>query len=272
MQAAKEHLVVKEYPDGLFSWVDLSTTDTAGAKAFYSGLFGWEADDTPIDMGGFYTTFRVDGFSVAGMGELPPDMQAQGVPPNWSSYVKSSDVNAVAAKVAAAGGAIIMPPMDVMEEGRMMIASDTTGAVFGVWQPKNHIGAQLVNIPNTLVWNELQTRDVETGKAFYEAVFDWAVEIDKSGYVMFRNNGRMQAGMLTMNEAFGDDVPPNWAVYFLVEDVDASVTKAQDLGGTILVPTMPAGEMGHFAVIQDPQGAIFSIIHFNGPVDSPPGY
>ncbi len=272
MQAAKEYQVVKEYPDGVFSWVDLSTTDTAGAKAFYSGLFGWEAEDTPIDMGGFYTTFRIGGYSVAGMGELPPDMRAQGVPPNWSSYVSHSDTDAIAAKITAAGGTVMMPPMDVMEEGRMLLAIDTVGAPFGVWQPKQHTGAQLVNIPNTLVWNELQTRDLETGKTFYEAVFGWTNEADDSGYVMLRNNGRMQAGMLEMNEAFPDDVPPNWAVFFLVEDLDASSQKAEELGGTILVPPTPAGEIGHFSVVQDPQGAVFTMIHFNGPVDPPPGY
>lgn len=273
MQVAKEFSVVKEYPDGLFSWVDLSTTDPAGAKAFYNGLFGWEAEDLPIDGGGTYTMFRINGFDVAGMGEITPDMTAQGIPPAWASYVNHSDADAVAAKVAQAGGTMIFPPMDVMDQGRMFFATDPTGAMFGVWQPKTHIGAQLVNIPNTLVWNELQTRDVEAGKAFYEAVFGWTNESDDGGYVMLRNNGRMQAGMLEMNEAFGDDVPSNWAVYFLVEDLDASVKKAQELDGTILVPPMAAGEMGHFSVIQDPQGAVFTVIHFNGSVvDLPPGY
>ena len=264
--------VVKEYPDGLFSWVDLATSDPVGAAAFYGGLFGWEAEALPIDMGGTYTMFRIDGHNVAGMGELSPEMQAQGIPPNWSSYVKHSDADVIAAKTTAAGGMVVMPPMDVMDQGRMMLATDTTGAAFGVWQPKNHIGAQLVNVPNTLVWNELATRDVAASQAFYEAVFGWTNESDESGYVMFRNNGRMQAGMLAMNEAFGDDVPPNWAVYFLVEDINASSQKAKALGGILIVPPTPAGEMGHFSVIQDPQGAIFSIIHFNGPIDPPPGY
>ncbi len=263
--------VVKEYPDGLFNWVDLATTDTEGAKAFYAGLFGWQAEDLPTDVGVPYTMFKIDGYNVVGMSAMPPDMQKQGVPPMWSSYVKHSDVDAITAKAEAAGATIVMPPMDVMDAGRMMFAQDPTGATFGVWQPKNHIGAKLVNQANTLVWNELHTRDSKAAQAFYEAVFDWTVSRDPSGYGMFANNGRTQAGMLTMDESFGE-MPPNWGVYFLVEDVNAMSAKVKELGGNILVPVTAAGEVGNFSVVQDPQGGTFTIMEFSGPVDAPPGY
>lgn len=264
--------VVKSYPDGIFCWVDLSTTDPAGAKAFYSALFGWEIEDRPIDGGGVYTMLNLGGHSVAGMGELQPEMQAQGIPSHWMSYVKHDDVDGVAERVAAAGGILLFPPMDVMDQGRMIMAQDSTGAMFGVWQPNRHTGAELVNQPNTLVWNELQTRDAAAAQAFYQAVFDWESQVDApSGYVMFAVDGRRQAGLMQMDESWGD-VPPNWAVYFQVEDVAAYQARAEELGANILVPMMPAGEMGHFAVIQDPQGAVFTIMKFNGPSDPPPGY
>lgn len=264
--------VVKEYPDGIFCWVDLATTDPAGAKAFYAALFGWEGEDQPLDGGGVYTTLHLGGHRVAGMGEMQAEMRAQGIPSHWSSYVKHSDADGVAERVAAAGGILIVPPMDVMEEGRMMVAQDPTGAIFGVWQPNRHTGAELVNQPNTLVWNELQTRETAAAQEFYHAVFGWEGEVaDESGYVVFAQNGRRQAGMLAIDESWGD-VPPNWAVFFQVEDVAAYQAKAQELGANILVPIMPAGEMGHFAVIQDPQGAVFTIMKFNGPSDPPPGY
>ena len=143
--------VVKEYPDGIFCWVDLSSTDPEGAKAFYAGLFGWEIEDRPTDMGPVYTMLMIGGKTVAGLGPLSPDLQAQGVPSFWSAYVKSDDANGVAARIAEAGGIVMMPPMDVMSEGRLMMAQDPTGAMFGVWQPRQHIGAQLVNMPNTRV-------------------------------------------------------------------------------------------------------------------------
>jgi predicted enzyme related to lactoylglutathione lyase len=263
--------VVKSYPDGVFCWIDLATTDPAGAKAFYRGLFGWEFDDRPIDGGGVYSMAQIEGYNVAGLGEMPPDMQAQGMPSFWASYVKHSDVDAVAAKVAAAGGTLMFPPMEVMNEGRMAMLQDPAGAVVGVWQPKNHTGAQLVNRPNTLAWNELQTRDSEGAKSFFGAVLGWTIDTDPSGYLLCKVDGRTQAGIMQMDESWGD-VPNNWSVYFMVEDLEASVAKVKELGGNVLVPPSAAGEMGQFSVVQDPQGGSFIIMQFNGPMDPPPGY
>lgn len=262
--------VVTSYPDGIFCWVDVTTTDPEGAKSFYTRLFGWEADDVSTDEGYIYTMFRLDGKSVAGLGRMSPDMQAQGVPSFWSSYVKHNDVDSVAAKVTAAGGTLLVPPMDVMEEGRMMMAQDPTGAVFGVWQPRKHIGAQLVNMPNTLSWNELQTRHTEAASAFYQSVFGWTGKADENGYVVLAQDGRRQAGILPMDESWGD-IPSNWAVYFMVEDIEATVEKARELGAHVHVPPTPAGEIGRFAVLQDPQGAVFTIIQLSIPADPPPG-
>ncbi|GAB4164394.1 MAG: VOC family protein [Candidatus Promineifilaceae bacterium] len=260
--------VVTSYPDGVFNWVDLSTPDTAGAAAFYTALFGWEHEDIPISMGGFYTMLRMDGKNVAGLGSMSPGME--GVPAFWASYVKHSDADAIAARISEGGGTVMMPPMDVMEEGRMLIAQDPTGAMFGVWQPRNHIGAQLVNMPNTLIWNELQTRDAAAAEAFYAHVFGWTAARDDSGYVVFAADGRRQAGMMQMDDSWGP-VPPNWAVYFMVDDLEGKVAKAQELGGNVLVPPTSAGEMGRFAVLQDPQGGVFTVMAFSGPVDPPPG-
>lgn len=264
--------VVKRYPDGVFCWVELSTTDPAAAKAFYTGLFGWEIEDIPTDMGGTYTMLKLEGKNVTALSAMPPDMQSQGIPPFWTSYVKHSDINAIAEKMAAAGGTVMFPPMAAMEYGRMTMGQDPTGAAFGVWQPANHIGAELVNRPNTLVWNELQTRQPDEAKAFYGSVFGWIDETDESGYVSYKQDGRTHAGMITMDENWGPEVPNNWTVYFLVEDVAAKVELAQELGGTAIVPPTPAGDMGIFSVVQDPQGGTFSIMSFNGPVDPPPGY
>lgn len=163
--------VVRQYPDGVFCWVDLITPDQNGAKAFYTALFGWEADDRPIDVGGTYTMLQLEGKNVAGLGEMQPEMKSQGMPAFWTSYVKHDDVDSIAAKISEAGGNLMFPPMNVMDSGRMTTAMDVTGAAFGVWQPQEHIGAQLVNIPNALVWNELQSRQPDEAKAFYESVF-----------------------------------------------------------------------------------------------------
>jgi predicted enzyme related to lactoylglutathione lyase len=262
--------VVTQYPDGVFSWIDLSTSDVEAAKEFYTALFGWEADDLPTDQGTLYTMFQLDGKNVAGGGPMDPNMQQQGVPPFWTSYVKHDDVDAVAARASEAGGTLVLPPMDVMEEGRMAIVQDPTGATVGIWQPRNHIGAQLVNIPNTLVWNELQTPDADAARSFFADVFGWTYDVDENGYVTIVQDGRRHAGMMQIDESWGE-VPPNWSIYFLVENLDETVGRVEELGGNILVPQTPAGEMGRFAVVQDPQGGVFSVIEYQVPADPPPG-
>ena len=63
--------------------------------------------------------------------------------------------------------------MDVFDSGRMAFIVDPTGAQLGLWQPKNHIGAGIVNTVGAMCWNELLTRDAQTAKAFYSAIFGW---------------------------------------------------------------------------------------------------
>ena len=263
--------VVKNYPDGVFSWVDLGTTNSEGAKSFYGDLFGWSFLDVPTSSGVIYSMAQLEGYMVAGLGPMDPESQAQGVPPHWTSYVKHNDVDAVAARAADAGGVVMMPPFDVDESGRMTIIQDPTGAMFGVWQPGTHIGAQLVNIPNTLVWNELQTRDIDEAQAFYSTVFDWTYQTDAQGYVLCKADDRIQAGMMAMTEDMAD-VPPNWTHYFLVEDAEAFVEETKKLGGNVIVPPTSAGEIGDFSVLQDPQGAVFSVMRYDQPPSPPPGY
>ncbi len=263
--------VVSRYPDGVFSWVDLATSDPEGAKKFYGGLFSWAFVDMPTDSGTIYSMAQLEGYNVAGLGPLDAGMQEQGVPPFWSSYVKHDDVDGVAARAADAGGTVMFPPFDVMDAGRMTMIQDPTGAAFGVWQPGNHIGAQLVNIPNTLTWNELQTPALDAARSFYAAVFGWTYDVDENGYVAVKADDRVQAGMMQFTEQMAN-VPPNWSIYFLVDDVESSAAKVGDLGGSLLLPVTAAGQVGSFCVAQDPQGAVFCIIEYSGPASPPPGY
>lgn len=264
--------VVKGYPDGLFCWVDLATSDLEGAREFYSGLFGWEAEEIPTGEDSVYLMFRMAGNNVAGAGSLDAQMEAQGVPSHWSSYVKHDDVDGIAQKAVKAGGQVLFPPMHVMEEGRMTMIQDPSGAVFGVWEPRNHTGAQLVNRPGALTWNELQTRDLDAAKAFYHDVFGWEYKVDAQGYVACSQDDRVQAGMMAMDENWDENAPPNWAVYFLVDDIEETARKVEELGGDIVVPPTAAGEMGEFSVIRDPQGGVFTAMEYRGAADPPPGY
>ena len=214
---------------------------------------------------------QLESQNVAGLGPLDPEMQKQGIPPHWSSYVKHDDVDGVATRATEAGGVVLFPPFDVMDAGRMTMIQDPAGAVFGVWQPKNHIGAQLVNVPNTLVWNELQTQDPEGARNFYTSVLGWDYDVDPNGYVAVKAGDRVQAGMMKMTGEMAE-VPPNWSLYFLVEDAAASAERAAELGAYVIVPPTPAGDIGTFSVLRDPQGAVFSVIEYNEAAPPPPGY
>ncbi len=265
--------VVTSYPDGVFNWIDLSTTDIAGARAFYSGLFGWQANNVPVgDSGMDYTFFELDGHAVAGGGQMMPEQQAAGQPAAWTSYVKYDDIDTAVARAEAAGGTVLMPPMEIPNSGRLAVLIDPSGAVFGIWSPSPFPGAALVNMPATLAWNELQTRDLAAARAFYEQVFGWTTSAMPDGYTTFAVDGRMQCGSMAIGGERWAGVPSNWAVYIMVEDVDAAAARVAELGGAVLVGPHAAGEMGRFIVVRDPQGAIFTAMQFNGPMDPPPGF
>jgi uncharacterized protein len=244
-----------EYEAGVPIWVDLSTTDVKSAGAFYSGLFGWQAQDLGPEAGG-YNMMLLNGKMAAGLGPT----QGPGQPPAWSTYVKTEDAAATADKVKQAGGTVVMPPFDVMGQGHMGVFQDPGGAYFSVWQPGQHRGAEVVNDAGAFSWNELATRDIDGAKRFYAQVFGWGAETH-GDYTEWKVSGRSVAGAMPMGDRYPPQVPPHWLVYFTVTDCDASAAKAQQLGGQVLVPPMDV-EPGRFAVIQDPQGAVFGIIKY----------
>lgn len=248
------------YTPGTFCWTDLSTTDAAAAKRFYTQLFGWTAVDMPVGPDMTYTMLQIEGKDVTALYQQGPE--EQGMPPHWNSYVSASSAEDIAARAKALGGTVLVEAMDVMDLGRMAIVQDPTGAVLGVWQPKSYIGAGLIGQTGALCWNEVATRDTQKAGEFYTQLFGWTSKTEDMGgtfYTVFFKGDQMSAGMLQITPEWGD-VPPHWMVYFAVDDCDASVEKAKSLGGQVLVPPRDVPGTGRFATLQDPQGAVFSII------------
>jgi len=249
------------YTPGTPCWVDLGSPDLDASIGFYNGLFGWEVPETAnSEATGGYRQAMKGGKPVAGM---MPLMQ-EGQPPAWSSYVSVADADAAASAVKEAGGSVVAEPMDVMELGRMAVFTDSAGAFFGVWQPGTFIGAELVNEPGALSWNELNTRDVEGAKAFYGAVFGWTFEDNDMGeagqYTTISSGEDMVGGILNMTErGVPGEVPAHWQVYFAVEDTDAAVEQAKQGGGNVMVPPMEV-PAGRFSILLDPHGASFAVI------------
>ena len=256
-----------KYDPGTFCWVDLATTDASAAKEFYCQLMGWDFEDRPTDAGIPYTILQKGGKNIAGLWQMDGGMQEQGVPPHWSSYVAVESVDDVLAKVGSAGGTVLMEAADVMEEGRMAVVQDNTAATFGLWQPRNHIGADLMYEPGSVGWNELQTTDVAAASTFYASVFGWSRHEADMGEGKTYNEIKMGeqpvGGMMAIDPEWGE-VPPHWDVYLCVEDCDASAAKAASLGGTVMIPPTSVSNI-RFAVVQDPQGAYVGIVHVTGP-------
>jgi uncharacterized protein len=258
------------YEPGTFSYAELATTDVADAKRFYGGLLGWQFEDVPVPDNEPYTIARIDGDSVAGLTPQQPQQRDAGIPPHWFNYITVASADETATRVTELGGTVHAGPFDVMDQGRMAVIADPTGAMFGIWEPRAGIGAELVNEPGSLTWNDLATNDTGAATRFYTELFGWKIEevdtgdappywqIGHGGGAGQRNGGMRE---LTPEE---QGVPPNWMAYFAVEAVDESLEQAHGLGGsTVFGPLeVPSGK---FAALHDAQGAVFSI--FEGDFD-----
>lgn len=245
------------WPPGTPCWIDLMTTDQPAGRDFYQNLFGWQMQVGGPEVGE-YGLASLGGRQVAGIG----GMMGMDRPPVWNTYLATADAEATSKAVEAAGGTVVAPVTDVMEFGRMAFAQLPSGGVFGYWQAGTHIGTELVNEPGALTWNEFLTRDYAGAKDFYAAVFGYTyTEIgdETFRYSTIELDGRTVGGIGELPADVPQEVPPHWAVYFAVDDCDAAVGKAVELGATV---TRPAADMpyGRHAGLADPQGARFSVI------------
>ncbi len=244
------------YTPGTFSWTDLTTTDQDAAKQFYSQLFGWDAIDNPIGEHMVYSMMQIGGKDVAAISPQPQQQAEAGIPPVWNSYVTVESADAAADSAQKLGATVHAPAFDVFDAGRMAVIQDPQGAFFEVWEPKNHIGASLVNKAGALAWNELASVDPAASADFYRELFGWKIEPFEGmeGYLGIQNSeGHSNGGIRAATE----NEPSYWLVYFGSDDAETSVARAGELGGTTLV-AMDIG-VGKIAVVQDPQGAVFGI-------------
>jgi uncharacterized protein len=263
------------YAHGAPCWVDTLQRDPDAAAAFYGGVFGWEFQGPgpmPGEPPGQYFVAQLRGRDVAGVGSQPPDGDSP--MPLWNTYVWVESVDDAATAATDAGGAVVVAPFDALPAGRMAVLADPVGAVFCVWEAGERKGAQLVNEPSAWSMSNLNSRDPAAAEAFYGAVFGWTTETFGEGegaVTMFRLPGyvggepeqpvsrEVVALMSPMSpDQFPDDVPSHWSVDFWVDDVDASVTKAAELGGAVIAPPFET-PVGKTAVLADPVGTSFTV-------------
>ena len=246
------------WPAGVPCWADLVVTDVERAKAFYAAVLGWQFEAADPAFGG-YTIATAKGAAVAGVGPR----QAAGIPSEWTLYFASDDVGATAEAVTAGGGGFLMEPHDVGELGRMCIAIDPAGAVFGVWQAGTHIGASLANEPGGLVWEDLRSTDVDAAKEFYAGLFGFRVDpLEMAGpdYATFtRPDEEFPLGGMGGMMGAAEGMSSHWLVYWGVEDAAAAADRARATGGSVVVEPHES-PYGRMAGIDDPEGATFMVI------------
>lgn len=248
--------VAETAPIGAPVWFDLFSSDTQAAQAFYEGVFEWTAEQMGPDYGN-YVTFWKDGARVAGMMQNPGD----GGPDGWTTYLKSADAGATAGAVTAAGGTMMVEPMDVMSMGRMGVAVDPADHVVGIWQPGTMSGYGVADEAGSPVWHELQTRDYAREVEFYENAFGWKTEVmsdtDDFRYTLLQFGEVDYAGVMDAS-GFPADAPTGWEVYIGATDVDATILRVIALGGTVVLPAEDT-PFGRIAKIADPTGATIKL-------------
>jgi predicted enzyme related to lactoylglutathione lyase len=242
------------------------TTDPDRARAFYTQLFGWTAEDSNPEFGGYFN-FRKDGVRVAGaMGSEP----GAGPPTGWNVHLATDDAEKTLRAVTEHGGQALFGPHQVGDLGAMAAITDPGGAFVGVWQPGAHQGFGFVAETGAPAWFELHTRSYEPVVEFYRGVFGWDAHVmsdtDEFRYTTLGAGDNALAGIMDSAGFLPEGVPAYWAVYFAVDDADAAVAKVTELGGSVVEQAMdtPHGRIAH---VSDPTGARFRIVAPN--VDVP---
>jgi predicted enzyme related to lactoylglutathione lyase len=257
---------VQEPALGRFCWIEVNVVDAKAGKDFYSKLFSWETEDCPMGEGSVYSVFKKGGKATAGLFLLNPELLQQGVPPHWFSYIGVANIDESAIKAKELGGVVIKGPFDIPAAGRMAVIQDPAGAHFALWQSLNPADPLLRGEANSLCWNELQVKDLRKAGAFYTQLLGWEVVEDLSTgkpYSLFQQNGEIFAGMMEIEASWGE-VPPNWMVYFSVEDIEVMSARIQSLSGKTETPIMDIPKVGRLLVAADPQGAVFALLQSSG--------
>jgi predicted enzyme related to lactoylglutathione lyase len=259
----EESMSEQQLVQGQVCWHELACLDREKVRSFYESLLGWQTEDhaMPGDAGGAYTMLRRGGNDIGGLYEMPGEMR-KAVPPHWALYIHVDDVDAIAARAARLGAKVYMPPVDVPGVGRIATMHDPTGAGFAVFKPGDHPGAHPGRAHGDFCWDELATRDAPAAIKFYTELLGLEAEsnqMEHGTYTTLKAGETMVGGILQMTEEWGD-LPSHWMTYLAVDDCDAAAGRVEELGGKVCVPPTDIPPIGRFSVINDPDGAVISMI------------
>lgn len=249
-------MLTTQYQPGTPCWIDLGSPDLEASARFYTGLFGWGFDS----FGGDYGLCKVDGRTVAAIGTITEE----GATPAWMLYFSSPDCAATTEAVERAGGTVRVRPMEIEGQGHLAQFTDPAGAQFAIWQSGANRGLDLVTDPGSLAWAELYVPDPAAVQGFYRSVFGWRIaELSMGDFtypvVSPAEGDQEETSMAGLAEVQPGD-SPHWLIYFEVPDCDATVSRCQELGGSVRAPAMDVEDVGRMAFLTDPHGARFAVI------------
>jgi len=233
---------------GVPCWIDLRTPDLATAQEVYAQLFEWD-----YRTGDGFAIATKDGAAVAAL------LAADEPSGTWTMYVASDDAAATAEAVAANGGTVVVAPGAVGDFGRACHVTDPAGAAFGIWQYGTSIGAELINEPGALVWEDLAVSGPRAVQPFYTRVVDWHFgQMPQAGseYALIMGTDPFPLGGIGPTEP-GQE--PGWRIYIGVTDTDETVALMTAQGGSVVRPALTT-PYGRHAILADPGGAVFSVI------------
>jgi predicted enzyme related to lactoylglutathione lyase len=238
---------------GKFVWHEHVSTQPAKAQEFFKELLGWDYEvfkPGKVD----YAMITCGGQMHGGFPNVP-----EGTPSHWAGNVQVESADDTVAKAKAAGGSVIVEPMDIPEVGRYTVLRDPQGAVIVAFQPSGE--GQFGQ--GVFVWDEIGTSDVDGAERFYGDVFGWTTKdmgADYGGYKIFHRDPDDETGVGGLMVNPDSSMPTAWHPYVAVDDVDSTLTKTKELGGSVVLEAMDVPAVGRIAVIQDPTGAVLGII------------
>ena len=253
-----------------FVWYDLNTKDVEAAKKFYTELFGWtitpwKPEGAPPEMPE-YSMLCIGDMPFGGINELPADAPA---PAHWLGHVQVDDLDAAMQRAKNQKAQFPMGAMEVPTVGRMAVMIDPQGCAVSLFKPAGDSPELPKADRHGMVgWAELVAADPKAAQAFYSEVVGWKWRSgpfqDQMEYYLFGTGqeGGDAGGMMPKPP----EMPVSaWSYYFTTKDIDASVAKVKELGGTVQGEPFHVPTVGKLAIVAAPDGSMFGIAQWEMP-------
>jgi len=245
---------------GKFIWADLVTDDVPKAREFYAALFGWQFWGV-----GNYSIVVNNDRPLGGMFQKARPANDPKARPRWFGYISVPNVKKAERAVVKAGGRVLAAAQDFPKRGEQAVFADREGAIFGVMKSTVGDPEDFLAEPGDWIWIQLLSRNPGNAAEFYRSVAGYEVRENNTAnrlndYVLV-SKGFARATVRTLATR-RDDVHPTWLPYVRVQSVSETVSKARQLGGSVLIEPKPEVFGGGVAVLADPTGAAIGILEW----------